>query len=64
MENDKHEKQCVIHSVRDILLDEEIQNDCWFQIVNTIEDMSNEPTFDEVIKLLNLNYMIVPRNYR
>ena len=44
--------------------DEEMQNECWFQIVNTVEDMSNEPTWDEVIKMLKLNYMVVPRNYR
>jgi len=57
-------KQLDIPVVSGMLLDEEIQNECWFQIVNTVEDMSNEPTFDEVIKILKLNYMVVPRNYR
>ena len=49
--------------VSGMLLDEDIQNECWFQIVNTVEDMSNNPTWDEVIELLKLNYMVVPRNY-
>jgi len=47
-----------------MLLDESMQNECWFQIVNTVEDMSDNSTWDEVIELLKLNYMVVPRNYR
>lgn len=47
-----------------MLLDEATQNECWFQIVNIVEDMSNNLTWDEVIELLKTQYMIVPRNYR
>jgi hypothetical protein len=57
-------QQLDIPVVSGMLLDGEIQNECWFQIVNIVEDMSNEPTWDEVIELLKLNYMVVPRNYR
>lgn len=59
-----HEQALNIPVVSGMLLDDEIQNECWFQIVNTVEDISNEPTWDEVIKILKLNYMVVPRNYR
>ena len=58
------QEQLDIPVVSGMLLNEEIQNECWFQIVNTVEDMSSEPTWDEVIKMLKLNYMVVPRNYR
>jgi len=50
--------------VSGMLLDEVTQNECWFQIVNTVEDMSDNPTWDEVIEHLKRNYMVVPRNYR
>ena len=43
----------------DMLLDE-TQNEYWFQIVNTVEDMSNEPTWDEVIKLLKTQFIVIP----
>lgn len=50
--------------VSGMLLDEATQNECWFQIANTVEDMSDNTTWDEVIEHLKLNYMVVPRNYR
>lgn len=69
MNEDKDLKQVEKHSlniagISGMLLDETTQNECWFQIVNTVEDMSSNPTWDEVIELLKLNYMVVPRNYR
>jgi hypothetical protein len=58
------QEQLDIPVVSGMLLDETTQNECWFQIVNTVEDMSDNPTWDEVIEHLKLNYMVVPRNYR
>lgn len=58
------QEQLNIPVVSGMLLDAATQNECWFQIVNTVEDMSDNPTWDEVIEHLKLNYMVVPRNYR
>lgn len=57
------QEQLNIPVVSGMLLDEATQNDCWFQIVNTVEDMSSEPTWDDVIELLKTQFMVVPRNY-
>ncbi len=57
-------EQLDIPVVSGMLLDEVTQNECWFQIVNTVEDMSDNPSWDEVIEHLKLNYMVVPRNDR
>ena len=57
------QKQLDIPVISGMLLDESTQNECWFQIVNTVEDMSDNLTWDDVIEHLKLNYMVVPRNY-
>jgi hypothetical protein len=42
--------------------DNETQDECWFQIVNTVEDCIFEPTWDGVIELLKEQFIVTPRS--